>query len=54
MSHQECKLRRKIVNASSDETTFYPYSVKINKCSDSVMLLMIHMQKCVFLILLKT
>ena len=43
-----------VINASSDETTFYPYSVKINKFSDSVILLMIHIQKCVFLILLKT
>ena len=35
MNNQECKIRSEIVNVNSDEPTFYPYSVKINKCSDS-------------------
>ena len=35
MSNQECKIRPHIVNVSSDEPTYYPYSVKINKCSGS-------------------
>ena len=35
MSNQECKIRPQIVNVSSDEPTYYPYSVKINKCSGS-------------------
>ena len=35
MSNQECKIRPEIVNVNSDEPTFYPYGVKINKCSGS-------------------
>ena len=33
--NKECKIRPKIVNVNSDEPTFYPYSVKTNKCSGS-------------------
>ena len=35
MSNQDCKLRPEFVNINSDEPTFYPYSVKVNKCSGS-------------------
>ena len=35
MNNQEYKTRPKIVNINSNETSFYPYSVKINKCSGS-------------------
>ena len=35
MSNQECKVRPEIVNVNSNEPTFYPYSVKINKCISS-------------------
>ena len=35
MSNQDCKLRPEFVNVNSDEPTFYPYSVKVNKCSGS-------------------
>ena len=35
VSNQQCKIRTEIVNINSDEPTFYPYSVKINKCSSS-------------------
>ena len=35
MSNQECKVRPEIVNVNGDEPTFYPYSVKINKCCGS-------------------
>ena len=31
MSKEECKLRPEIVNIDSDEPTFYPYSLQINK-----------------------
>ena len=31
----ECKLRPEIININSNEPSFYPYSVKINKCSVS-------------------
>ena len=35
MNNQESKRRPEIVNVNSDESTFYPYSVKTNKCSRS-------------------
>ena len=35
MNNQECKIILEIVNVNSDEPTFYPYSVKISKCSRS-------------------
>ena len=35
MSNQECKIRPEIIIVNSDEPSFYPYSVKINKCSGS-------------------
>ena len=33
MNNRECKIRPEIVNVNSDKPTFYPYSVKISKCS---------------------
>ena len=35
MSNQECKVRPELININSNEPTFYPYSVKIIKCSGS-------------------
>ena len=35
MKNQECKIGPEIVNVNSDEPTFYPYSVKINKSNGS-------------------
>ena len=35
MSNQECKIRPEIININSNKLLFYPYSVKINKCSGS-------------------
>ena len=37
MINQKCKSRPKIidVNANSGEPVFYPYSIKVNKCSGS-------------------
>ena len=35
MSNQECKARPKIINVNNNEPVFYPYSVKVNKCSRS-------------------
>ena len=35
MKNQERKIKPEIVNINSDEPTFYPYSVKISKCSGS-------------------
>ena len=53
MKNQECKVRPEINDVSSNNHIFYPFSVKINKCSVIVIILMIHMQKYVFQILLK-
>ena len=35
IKNQECKIRPETVNVNSNEPTFYPYSVKINKCRGS-------------------
>ena len=35
MNNQECKLRPKIVDVSSNNAIFYPSSVKINRCSSN-------------------
>ena len=35
VNNQECKIRPKIINYNSNEPSFYPYSVEINKCSGS-------------------
>ena len=35
MTNQECKVRSKIVNVNSDESVFYPFSIKTSKCSGS-------------------
>ena len=35
MNNQECKARPKIINVNNDEPVFYPYSIKVNKCSGS-------------------
>ena len=33
MKNQECKVRPEIVNINSNNPIFYPFSVKINRCS---------------------
>ena len=33
MKNQECKVRPKIINVNSNEPVFYPFSIKISKCS---------------------
>ena len=35
IDYQECKVSPEIININSNETSFYPYSVKISKCSGS-------------------
>ena len=35
MNDQECKVRPEIININSNEPSFYPFSVKISKCSGS-------------------
>ena len=33
MNNQECKVRPEIVNINNDNPIFYPFSVKVNRCS---------------------
>ena len=35
MNNQECKVRPEVIIINSNEPSFYPYSVKISKCSGS-------------------
>ena len=35
MNNQECKTRTKIINTNNNKTVFYPFSIKVNKCSRS-------------------
>ena len=53
MSNQECKIRPEITNINSNKPSLYPYSVKKTKAVVDVTTIMIHMQNCKFLMLLK-
>ena len=33
MNNQECKARPKIIDVNNNEPVFYPYSIKVHKCS---------------------
>ena len=33
LKNQECKVRPEIVNISSNDPIFYPFNIKVNKCS---------------------
>ena len=33
VNNQECKVRPKIVDINSNSPSFYPFSIKVNKCS---------------------
>ena len=35
MNNQECKVKPKIVDINSNNPMFYPFSIKVNKCSGS-------------------
>ena len=35
INNQECKITPEIVNINSNESSFYPYSILLNKCSGS-------------------
>ena len=35
MNNQECKIRAEMINNNSNEASFYPYSIEVNKCSGS-------------------
>ena len=53
MKNQKCKVRPEIIDVSSNDLTFYPFSIKVINVVVIVIILAIHMQKFVFLILLK-
>ena len=53
MKNQECKVQPEIVDVSSNNSIFYPFSIRTSKCSGNFNDIMIHVQKFVFLILLK-
>ena len=33
MKNRECKVRSEIININSNNPIFYPFSIKVNKCS---------------------
>ena len=35
INNQECKIRSEIINVNTNEPTFYPYSITINKSKGS-------------------
>ena len=35
MNNQECKIRKKIIDINNSESTFYRFSIKVDKCSGS-------------------
>ena len=35
IKNEECTVRPKIVSVNSNDLLFYPYSIKVNKCSGS-------------------
>ena len=35
VNNQGCRIRPEIININSNKPTFYPYSIKVNKCSGS-------------------
>ena len=35
MNNQECKVRSQIANINGDDPMFFPFSIKISKCSGS-------------------
>ena len=35
MKNKECKVRPEIANINSNDPIFYPFSIKVNKCSDN-------------------
>ena len=35
MANQKCKVRPEIVKVNTDESVFYPFSIKTSKCSGS-------------------
>ena len=36
VKNQECKVRPEIINVNSNETLFYSFSIKANKCNELI------------------
>ena len=51
MTNQECKVRPEIANVNSDEPVLYPFSIKTYNAVVVLTISMIHMRKCVFVML---
>ena len=35
MDNQDCQIRAKIIDVNNNKPVFYPFSIKVNKCSGS-------------------
>ena len=35
MNNRKCRARARIIDVNNNEPVFYPYSIKVNKCSES-------------------
>ena len=53
MNNQEFRVKPQIVNLNRDEPVFFPFSIKTSKSVVVATISIIHMENCVFLILLK-
>ena len=51
MKNRECKVRPEIISINSNNPMFYPFRLKVSNVVVIVIILMIHMQKFVFLVL---
>ena len=51
IKNQKCKVRPEIVDINSNNPIFYPFSIKIKNVVVVVIILIIHVQKFVFLML---
>ena len=52
-NNQECKTRPEIINHDTNESQFYPYSIKTSKCKGIAIESIIHMLQRMFLTILK-
>ena len=53
MNNQEFRVKPQIVNLNRDEPVLFPFSIKTSKSVVVATISIIHMENCVFLILLK-
>ena len=53
MNNQECKTRPQIVNTNGDDPVFFLFSIKQTNAAVVATTSRIHMQNCVFLVLIE-